>query len=169
LLDKFYRLQLLTRRRHQIPPQPLAWFRNLINCLGEKLKIRVVSRDQSPVASVITLSFKNVIIDKYSCSDPKFNALGGMVFLIWRTIQAARSEGLSQLDWGRSDYSTPGLITFKDRWGTTRCPVNYYRCPAPAPGTCVDSRFVTAGKRLLTAVPDSMLSVLGGLLYRHAG
>jgi CelD/BcsL family acetyltransferase involved in cellulose biosynthesis len=169
LLRKFYHLQLLTRRRHQIPPQPLGWFRNLIDCLGSRLKIRMVSSDETPIASIITLSFNNVVIDKYSCSDPKFNALGGMVFLIWRLIQEARSEGLSELDLGRSDYNTPGLITFKDRWGAMRCPVTYYRCPAPAPRPSINSSLVAAGKRLLTAVPDSMFGALGGFLYRHVG
>jgi hypothetical protein len=34
LLQKSYRLLLLTRRRHHIPPQPVIWFRNLIAFLG---------------------------------------------------------------------------------------------------------------------------------------
>jgi len=34
LLSKFYTLLLRTRRRHQLPPQPTAWFRNLADCLG---------------------------------------------------------------------------------------------------------------------------------------
>jgi len=33
LLDIFYRLLLLTRRRHGLPPQPRTWFQNLIDCL----------------------------------------------------------------------------------------------------------------------------------------
>src|SRR5205823_1896648 len=37
LLEKFYRLLLLTRRKHQLPPQPIAWFRNLRDCLNERL------------------------------------------------------------------------------------------------------------------------------------
>src|SRR4029077_9599051 len=33
LLANFYHFLLLPRRRHQLPPQPLAWFRNLAHCL----------------------------------------------------------------------------------------------------------------------------------------
>ena len=76
LLSKFYRLLLLTRRRHQLPPQPLVWFRNLIDCLGPRLKIRVASKDDTPIASIITLSFKGVVTYKYGCSDASFNPLG---------------------------------------------------------------------------------------------
>ena len=35
ILAKFYHLLLLTRRRHQLPPQPVAWFRNLVDCLRD--------------------------------------------------------------------------------------------------------------------------------------
>ena len=35
LLDMFYDLLLMTRRRHQIPPQPRRWFENLISCFGD--------------------------------------------------------------------------------------------------------------------------------------
>ena len=41
LLAKFYPLLLLTRRRHQLPPQPIASFRNLVDCLGDKLTVRL--------------------------------------------------------------------------------------------------------------------------------
>src|SRR5207244_3062974 len=75
LLAACYKLLLLTRRRHQIPPQPLAWFRNLRDCLQDSLSVRVLFKDDRPAASTITLSFKKVITYKYSCSDPEFNAL----------------------------------------------------------------------------------------------
>src|SRR5207253_7683501 len=49
LLRKFYRLFLATRRRHTLPPQPFAWFRNLVDCLGDHLKVRVASKDEKPI------------------------------------------------------------------------------------------------------------------------
>jgi hypothetical protein len=41
LLEDFYDLLLLTRRRHGVPPQPRNWFRNLMDGFGERLKVRV--------------------------------------------------------------------------------------------------------------------------------
>ena len=169
LLARFYRLNLLTRRRHQVPPQPLAWFRNLMDCLGDRLLIRVAYADDRPIASIITLSFKNKLIDKYNCSDPAFNPLGGTVLLIWRAIQDALSRGMTEFDLGRTDLDNPGLITFKDHWGARRTEVNYYRCPKPAGRLFIDSPVAAAAERLLVSVPDSMFSVVGGLLYRHVG
>jgi hypothetical protein len=78
VLQKFYRLLLLTRRRHHIPPQPLVWFRNLIACLGDRLKIRIASlKTGTPVAGILTLSYKKTVTYKYGCSDPQFNAPRG--------------------------------------------------------------------------------------------
>ena len=50
LLRKLCALLELTRRRHQLPLQPLAWFRNLVECLGDKLSIRIASKDGQPAA-----------------------------------------------------------------------------------------------------------------------
>jgi CelD/BcsL family acetyltransferase involved in cellulose biosynthesis len=170
LLGKFYGLLLMTRRRHGIPPQPLAWFRNLIACLGESLTISVASKSGKPIASILTISFKHTLVYKYGCSDPEYNALAGSIFLLWQAILRGKQLGKTEFDLGRSDYDTPGLITFKDRWGAARISVNYYRSgkTAAAPRG-MRSRFASAAKRLLLTVPDPMFRALGGLLYRHVG
>ena len=41
LLHEFYRLTMITRRRQALPPPPFVWFRNVVDCLGEQVKIRV--------------------------------------------------------------------------------------------------------------------------------
>src|SRR5258708_36942191 len=68
LLDAFYGLQLLTRRRHQLPPQPRRWFLNLIDCFRDDLQIRVASKDGQPTAAILTLRVKDKLIYKYGCS-----------------------------------------------------------------------------------------------------
>src|SRR5207247_5407539 len=103
LLRKFYRLLLFTRRRHKLPPQPLTWFRNLADCLGERLKVRVASKDGIAIASIITLSFKDIVTYKYGCSDPRFNTLQGTSMLYWNTLRYAWADGASVFDLVRSD------------------------------------------------------------------
>jgi hypothetical protein len=90
------------------------------------------------------------------------------VFLLWSVLRQARSQGFTGVDLGRSDYATPGLITFKDRWGAVGIPVDYYRYPGSAARrNSSDSRLAMAGKRFITNVPDPMFIALGRLLYRH--
>jgi CelD/BcsL family acetyltransferase involved in cellulose biosynthesis len=174
LLDSFYRLYLLTRRRHRVPPQPRKWFRNLIDCFGEALNLRIASKGGRPVAGMLTLSYKNALVYKYGCSDAKFNNLGGMHLLFWRSIQEAKQKGLTTFDLGRSDCENAGLITFKDRLGAVRSTLTYSRYavsrntldPYAPHSTEWKLRFV---KRVCAHAPDTLLSATGRLLYKHIG
>ena len=100
LLDAFWNLLLMTRRRHRVPPQPKRWFRNLIDCFGDALQIRVAYKDRQPVASILTLRHKDTLVYKYGCSDERFNNLGGTQLLFWRAIQEAKRDGLRVFDLG---------------------------------------------------------------------
>jgi CelD/BcsL family acetyltransferase involved in cellulose biosynthesis len=169
LLQQFYHLLLLTRRRQQLPPHPLNWFRNLVGCLGNRIKIRVVSKDGRPVASILTLQYKDVLVYKYGCSDASFNQFGGMQLLFWRTIQEAKYQGVREFDLGRSDYDTPGLVTFKDRWGSTRSELTYWRYPAHLVENRRPRWSMRLGRLVLGHVPNGLLSAAGQLLYKHVG
>src|SRR3989442_587205 len=169
LLDKFYRLLLLTRRRHQLPPQPHDWFCNLIACLGEVLKIRVTSRDSQPIASIITLRCKHTLIYKYGCSDSRFHNLGGMAFLLWKAIREAKDQGLQELDLGRSDCDNSGLIIFKDHWGAARSILTYVRYPTCISQPATERYRMQVAKRVFAHIPDGFLTAAGKLLYRHLG
>jgi Acetyltransferase (GNAT) domain len=104
LLDVFFDLLLLTRRRHMLPPQPKRWFQNLIQCFGETLKIRVAFKEKRPVAAILTLRFKDILVYKFGCSNSRFHNLGGMHFLLWRAICEAKEDGLRTFDLGRSAW-----------------------------------------------------------------
>jgi hypothetical protein len=168
LLNKFYRLLVKTRRRQQLPPQPLAWFRGLIAAFGDNLKIRIASKDDLPVASILTLSFKRTMTYKYGCSDARFNKFGGMAFLFWKTIQEGKENGFEELDMGRSDLDNPGLVTFKEHWGAKRSELSYWRYPKKEPVNQNAWR-VRVAKQLVSAAPELSLEAAGALLYRHIG
>jgi len=174
LLLIFYRLLILTRRRHGVPPQPLMWFRNLIDCLGEALQIRVAFHGFRPIAAILTLRYKDTLLYKYGCSDERFHSLGGVQFLLWRSIQEAKSAGLRTLDFGRSDCDNEGLIHFKDRWGTIRSSLIYsrYTTSAHSPDNYEPREAqwkLRLAKRMLAHVPGRLLSIAGEVLYKHIG
>lgn len=166
LFDDFYQLQLLTRRRHRLLPQPRAWFRNLISCLGEDMTIRVVRRDGAPVAAILTLRHRNNVIYKYGCSDERFHSLAGMPFLFWKLIEESKAIGAVQIDFGRTDLDNDGLTMFKERFGTVRRRITYFRYP----GTVKEKRSdLSAIRRLLSVLPDAALSAAARVVYRHVG
>jgi hypothetical protein len=169
LLDKFYRLLLMTRRRHKLPPQPIQWFRNLIASFGEQLKIRVASKGCRAVASILTLRHEDTIVHKYGCSDATANNLGATPFLLWKAIEEAKDAGVQKLDLGRSDLNNAGLINFKERWGATRSTLTYLRCAAPSARTAERGYPSQIAQQVFARMPDSLLTIAGKLLYRHIG
>jgi hypothetical protein len=167
LLVKFYKLLTMTRRRHGLPPPPIAWFHNLLRHMGEMVKIRVASVDERPVASILTLAYKHTMVYKYGCSDARFHNLGGMHFLFWKTIQESKERGFEEFDLGRSDLDNTGLITFKDRWGAKRSPLSYYRYPALHSQDDRDDLKMHLARSVFARLPNNILIFAGRMLYRH--
>jgi CelD/BcsL family acetyltransferase involved in cellulose biosynthesis len=168
LLDHFYKLMIRTRRQKGLPPQPLKWFRALLTCMQGNAKIRVAYKDQTPVASILTISAGKRVVYKYGCSDSRFSNLGGTAMLFWRTIQEAKANGQKEFDMGRSNFDNPGLIIFKDRWGAQRRTLNYWHYPAGSASSRPES-LIKHAKRMISIMPERPLVMIGNLLYRHIG
>lgn len=169
LLQRFYRLSVLTRRRHGLPPQPIAWFRNLLQNLGPSLSIRIVSQAEQPLAAIITLRHKHSLVYKYGCSDERFHNLGGMVFVLWQAIQDGKRSGAFQFDLGRSDCVNDGLVAFKAKWGAFRRPLHYFRVSTEVSSRSRSEWAFRVAKDLCSKMPESLLTAAGRVLYRHLG
>lgn len=167
-LKNFYELLLLTRKRHRLPPQPIAWFRNLRDLFGERLVIRVVSHNHRPIGSILTLTHNKTIYYKYGCSDSAFHQLGAMPMLFWRTIEEEKCRGAERFDLGRSDLNNPGLSVFKLHLGAACSQMSYFRfwshIPAMSSG---NSSYLT--RKMFGRMPGSLAQFAGTLLYRHMG
>jgi Acetyltransferase (GNAT) domain len=169
LLEKFYHLLLITRRRHGLPPQPLIWFKNLVKSLGDKLAILVASKDARPVASILTIVHKKSLVYKYGCSDSQFHNLGGTLMLHWRAIRAAKQGGILEYDLGRSEPDNEGLVSFKDNWGAKKSILEYFRYSSGNTANAVSPRRKRAFETVFSRMPNSILIAAGRLLYRHIG
>jgi CelD/BcsL family acetyltransferase involved in cellulose biosynthesis len=168
LLKDFYRLHLLTRRRHGQVPQPYAWFRNMTEDLGPSMQVRVAYKGIQPLAAIITLKHSDRVVYKYGASDATQNMLGGNQLLFWDVIQESCRQGLREFDLGRTDCDNPGLAIFKERWGATRRDLVYWRSPAKVGWQGNQRRFEVV-KKILAVAPTALLRAAGALFYRHAG
>lgn len=166
LLKDFYGLLVLTRSRHHVPPQPYVWFKNLIQFMGDLLEIRVAYKDGTPIASILTLRFRQTMYFKYGCSNSAFNNLGATPLLLWRAIEGAKSFGATEFDLGRTDEDNAGLISFKDKWGPVRQPLHYWRFPPSLDGA---GWKVRVAKQILAKMPNRLLKATGNMIYRHIG
>ncbi len=165
-LAEFYALHCQTRRRQGLVPQPRVWFQHLAEHLGDSLKIRVAYKDEEAIAAIITLIGQGSLFYKYGGCNPKYNALGGMQLLLWKSIEEACGLGVRRFDLGRCETDQAGLIMFKERWGASRHELVYMRHPA-----CVvfseNHLLRRTLVRILPLFPIAALRAMGSLLYRH--
>lgn len=169
LVKMFYRLLVMTRRRHGLPPQPIQWFYSLVSCLGERASIRLALKDERPIAGILTLEYKQTLTYKYGCADSALNSKGGMQLLLWNAIQDAKASCLSTFDMGRSDHDAAGLIAFKDRWGAVRTPLQYAQYPQRPPYSFLRPRGANIRKYVCSRAPCGVLSAAGRVLYKYIG
>jgi Acetyltransferase (GNAT) domain len=168
LLEEFYQLLLISRKRLGILPQPQSWFRNLLQCMGDDLHIRVVRKEGIPIAAMLTLNHDRCVVYKYGCSNARFHKSGGIPFLFWKLIEESKAWGAEKIDFGRTDSWNDGLIRFKDRFGTRKHALTYYRYPSDTKGP-VESRTRRSARQFISIMPDSISGMLGRILYRHVG
>jgi hypothetical protein len=169
LLKEFYRLFVITRDRHRLPPTPYAWFRNLVQGLGNALEIRMAYKDESPAAAILTLRFKGVLYYKYGCSDVKLNKLGATRWLLWRAISAAKLSGASEFDMGRTEEGNAGLLTFKNQWVPAPKRLVYWNYPEASGVGSVEGWKVKLAKHVFSFMPRGLKTLTGNLIYRHIG
>jgi CelD/BcsL family acetyltransferase involved in cellulose biosynthesis len=166
----FYRLNLLTRRRHGVPPQPWGLFRNLWRLLAPAglLTLLLAEADGTPVAGMVLLHFRETTYYKFGASDPAELRLRPNHLLMWRAIEWAKRRGSRRLDLGRTHRGNDGLLRFKLSWGARQLPLPYWSFPpSPGPGRLAEGGLAY---HLLTSCWRRLplgLTRLGGLFYRH--
>jgi Acetyltransferase (GNAT) domain len=169
LLKEFYDLFVTTRSRHQLPPTPYLWFKNLIHCQADAAEIRVARHEGESIAAILTLRFRNTLYYKYGCSDARFNNLAPMPWLWWNAVTAAKATGATAFDMGRTREDHTGLLTFKNHWVSQPQPSAYWSFPRVSAVDSVDGWRFKVAKRIFSHMPDKLLAFTGRIVYRHIG
>jgi hypothetical protein len=169
LLNEFYDLFVITRSRHQLPPMSYTWFLNLIRGQGNALEIRVAYKQQTPVAAVLTLRFRDVLYFKYGCSDARFHKLGATSWLLWRAIAAGKTSGALKFDMGRTEAENVGLLAFKNHWVEQPKLMVYWKFPDTSSFDSLNGWKLNMAKRVFSLMPDKLLRITGQFIYPHIG
>lgn len=165
LVDEFYDLLIKSRRRLLLLPQPRVWFQNLMACTNAE--IRMVWKDGTAIAAILTLRHRGTVVYKYGCSNEKFHHLAGMPYLFWRLIEESKADNMQEIDFGRTDLDNHGLIRFKEQLGTMRRRINYFRSAELRRGRIPAASDFMAARKLCSVLPDSLSAIAGTLIYRH--
>ena len=169
-IQTFYELLCLTRQRHGVPPQPLAFFSNIQrHVLAQNQGWIVLARHgEIPVAGAIFFHFRQSVIYKFGASNDAFQHLRGNNLVMWAAIRRYAREGFTTLDFGRTAPENEGLRRFKLGWGTEEHRLDYLRYDSRK------SRFIKAHRastrvlnRVCRAAPRFLSRLIGFLLYKH--
>jgi Acetyltransferase (GNAT) domain len=169
MLDEFYPLFVMARRRHRLPPPPMRWLRTVRECLGDAVELRLARKHDIPVAGMLTITQGNSMVYKYGGSDSRFHQTGGVQMLFWKMLAEAKERGLCQVDLGRCEPENQSLLTYKERLGSRPGALTYWRYPLTSSRFDLQDWALSLAKPVFASVPDTLRIGMGSLLYRHVG
>jgi hypothetical protein len=166
----FYSLQCKTRKKHGLPPQPFAFFRNIHeHILSRNLGVIVTASHQNrPIAASVYFQLGDRAVYKFGASDEAFQQLRGTNLVMWEAIKWHALNGARTLHLGRTSIWNEGLRRSKLGWGADEERIEYVKYDLRK------SRFVTdkdesSGwhNRVFRRMPIGLSRLLGAVLYRH--
>lgn len=173
-IEHYYRLHLQTRcKKHGMPAQPRAFFYSLWDAFEASGSMRLLLAEYQGmvIAGTILLASGSTLRYAYSASDQRYLNLAPNNLLVWKSIEFGCENGFQTLDLGRTSRNNEGLMGFKRRWGAIEEPLHYYYYPRVAglTSTAENSWKFRMLTSLWRRLPLSVMSMLGGLVYKHLG
>ena len=171
-MKEFYRLNLITRKRHGLPPQPVSFFKNIHRFVIEKKRgLLLIARHQKKViAGALCLHFGDKAVYKYAASDKQCQHLRANNLVIWKTLEHYCQQGYDSFHFGRTDQGHNGLRQFKSGWGAKEQRVNYYQYSFQGKSSVSTLPKVDGyHTKVLKKTPLPILGIIGSILYRHIG
>jgi lipid II:glycine glycyltransferase (peptidoglycan interpeptide bridge formation enzyme) len=167
----YYRLNLLTRHKHGVPPQPSSFFVNLWSAFRPtgRVEILVAELEGQPIASIVLTAFNKTVTYAYGASDARFLKHAPNHALFDAALGWATERGYRYFDFGRTAPDNDGLMEFKQQWGAQFLPLPYFYYPSR--GGFVSEAEASWKHRLFTSawrkLPLGVTAVVGPPLYRH--
>jgi len=167
-IQEFYRLQVMTRKKHGVPVQPEKFFRSI----GEKLLAKnlgfvlLAYKDGKCIAGKVVLHWKDTLTFKYSASDEDFLSLYPNYLLTWTAIKWAVENQYRQIDMGRCANSNEGLRNYKLKWGAEAKPL-IYTAFAPVNHSSSGGRLMDVAGLVIKYSPSVVCKLAGEFFYKH--
>jgi CelD/BcsL family acetyltransferase involved in cellulose biosynthesis len=171
-MKAFYQLNVLTRRKHGLIPQPWSFFHNIQRHHMAKGSgwLLLAEKDGAVIAGDLLLGCKGQLVYKFNASDPKYLALRPNNLLLYNAIEFGVEHGYRDFDLGRCEEENEGLRRFKLLWGSAEVPLVYYYYPAgerAAGGITANPIARKALPLFVRYAPGWALSASGALLYKR--
>lgn len=168
-LKEFYRLHVINRKVHGLPPQPFDFFYAIFDqILRKKLgTVVLATHDNRAVAGAVIFYFGREAIYKFGASDRKYLQLRPNNLVFWEAMRHCIRRGIKRYSLGRTVPQNKGLLQFKRGWTRDESSLGYYRYDLRRRRFVSKGSMVKEGYRIFQWMPVSMLKLCGKLLYRH--
>ena len=123
-LNIFYDIYAYSVRQLGTPVFSRGYFRILLDEFGDHCEITTIWHNESPVAAVLSLRFRDSILPYYGGSLLEGRQLAANNFMYWEVMRRAVEQGIRYYDFGRSKLGT-GAHAFKTQWGMRERPLPY--------------------------------------------
>lgn len=171
-IKKYYRLHCITRKRHALPPQPGAFFRNIYeHVISKNLGfVALAFHGKTNIAGSIFFNFQDKCSYKFGASDYTYQHLRANNLVMWEAIKWYAQNGYRSLCLGRTMLDNTGLRRFKTGWGVDEQIINYYKYDLRRDAFMAKTLHPKkAYRHIFGRMPIPLLRALGYLLYKHAG
>jgi CelD/BcsL family acetyltransferase involved in cellulose biosynthesis len=171
-LRSFFELHLRSRKtKYRLLAQPFSFFEAIWDEFladGAGMLLLAYHEDRA-IAGSLHLEHNGTCYYKFNASDPDHLAAKPNDLLIWRGIVAAKSAGLTALDFGLSAWDQEGLARFKRKYATDEKTITFLRSGPAVEGARIDrtKEHLAAMTELFTDpdVPDGITERAGAALY----
>ncbi len=172
-MEIFYRLNLLTRRKHGVIPQPFKFFKNIVTeIFNAGLGFLLIARyGKKPIGASVFFTFKDVIYYKFNASHPYYLEYQPNHLILWSAIQWGVENGYRKLDLGRTAPDNQGLMAFKRHWGAQEADLPYYHWPEIEGVSAIkeSSKKYQIASSILKKLPLPVLEFSGRIFYKYLG
>jgi FemAB-related protein (PEP-CTERM system-associated) len=167
-LDEFYDLLAASYHRLGTPVFPRRFFAAIQRHFPAATSILVVRHEGRPVASVLSVVFRSLMMPLYSGENEEATRLKANNLKYFRLMEHAVERGLTRFDFGRSRLSNEGVVQFKRNQGFEPEPLPYQCDGAPA-GAAADPNqgFFRKARQVWTRLPAPLARALGPRLIRY--
>lgn len=170
-LQEFYRLNIMTRRRLGLPPQPFKFFRVLWKIFYPgKIRMLIAEHQNKAIAAVILFIFKDRVSAEFTATDWNYIKMNPVHFLYWEIIKWAQASGYKIFDLGRTDVGNEGLMSFKNSWGMQMVDIPQYFYPDGKKTPIIEGSSIhKIAENIFRKSPDFAAKILGNICYAHLG
>ncbi len=173
VIEDYYKLHCLTRKRQGMIPQPLYFFKSIFqNIIKEKMGfVIIIKKNDLPISGAVFFLFNKKLIYKFGASNLLYKDYFANFLLFDEAIKWALERSFTEFSFGRTEFGNEGLLQFKSGWGALASLIHYYKYDLKNDQVVHSGNFISnfTGKNYLKKLPVPLLRLAGNILYKHVG